>query len=541
MTALAPVIAATMAAHGAWAVVIDRAGLVRTGGSGAPPWLAGQTVPVRGQLAALGLTADGVLRIAWAADKRIELDELAGGAPRKRFFEVPAPIQAVALSPSADVVALACCDGTIRGLDLRTGELGWEVAVGPGTARAVAVASDAGPVAAALAEGSLRHCEIRGGKSDLLVLPFPDRPAMISVANGSVVAAGPGGLLIRWRPNSGTPLEFRDTGIAATALAVDRDGDKALIGTADGRLWLYDFAGDRKAEFGAAESEPATRAAPVMAAARPPAGTGRITDEDVRFTVYRPRALPPGEWATLLVFAHKTTLVEQPGQAPLDPNKQVELMAQAVFGGVAPPPVAIDSQAGVFRGARLRIVPELPGIYCNPADVEFDWWEPVHQAEFRLFAGPALAGSVVRGAVHVFCGPLLIGEVSLAVSIASGPAAGSPAPLAADWAIRPRKIFASYSHDDREIVDGFADVIWAIGDQYLQDVLTLRSGERWRPRLRELIEEADVFQLFWSRNSMRSRHCQDEWEHALSLRRPSFVKPLYWEHPLPSDPVRGLP
>jgi hypothetical protein len=72
-------------------------------------------------------------------------------------------------------------------------------------------------------------------------------------------------------------------------------------------------------------------------------------------------------------------------------------------------------------------------------------------------------------------------------------------------------------------------------------VLTLRAGERWQPRLLELIQEADVFQLFWSSNSMRSQYCQQEWEHALALRRPAFVRPLYWEDPLPEDMMLGLP
>ncbi len=86
-----------------------------------------------------------------------------------------------------------------------------------------------------------------------------------------------------------------------------------------------------------------------------------------------------------------------------------------------------------------------------------------------------------------------------------------------------------------------AEAARALGDQYLQDVLTLRAGERWDTRLLELIDDADVFQLFWSHNSMRSRHCRDEWEHALGLQRPLFVRPLYWDEPLPGDPGRGLP
>ncbi|MGH3288654.1 MAG: toll/interleukin-1 receptor domain-containing protein [Streptosporangiaceae bacterium] len=75
----------------------------------------------------------------------------------------------------------------------------------------------------------------------------------------------------------------------------------------------------------------------------------------------------------------------------------------------------------------------------------------------------------------------------------------------------------------------------------MRDVLALRSGERWEPRLPELIEEADIFQLFWSSKSMRSRYCRNEWEHALSLERPSFIRPVYWERPLPQDNALELP
>jgi hypothetical protein len=57
--------------------------------------------------------------------------------------------------------------------------------------------------------------------------------------------------------------------------------------------------------------------------------------------------------------------------------------------------------------------------------------------------------------------------------------------------------------------------------------LTAPKTEKQHDRLLELIQEADVFQLFWSSNSMRSQYCQQEWEHALALRRPAFVRPLY--------------
>lgn len=544
MTASA-IVAATLAPHGHWAVVTATDGAVRTAGDGAPPWLRGRTVPVHRLPAALAVTRGGLLRVLWAAEGLLELREYGGaGFPGERRFAVPARVQAVSFAPSGEVAVVGCGDGTIRVLNLETGEFGGGIATGAGNALAVAMAADLGPVAAAFSDGTVRHYDAGRGRCDLLVLPFGDRPAAIAMADGAVLAASPDGTLVRWRPRQSAPLESWATGVAAAALAVGHDG-QALLGAADGKLWLYDLAADRLAEFGAAGPS-APRPADVLA--RPSPGDvagdspGRLADDDVRFTVYRPRALSPGAWATLLVFAHKTSLVEREGQAPVDPVEQVESMARAHYGGAPPPPVAADARGAVFRGARLRIVPDLPGIQCNPEDAEFDWWEPVHQAVFRLLAEPGLAGSVVRGAVRVWCGPLLIAEVSLAVSVtAGGSAAQAPGPLVADSASRYRKIFPSYSRDDQAIVEGFAEAVRALGDQYLQDVLALRGGEHWEARLLELIEEADVFQLFWSSNSMRSRHCQDEWEHALSLRRPSFVRPLYWEHPLPSDPVRGLP
>jgi len=232
--------------------------------------------------------------------------------------------------------------------------------------------------------------------------------------------------------------------------------------------------------------------------------------------------------------------VEEPGRPPLAPTGQVEAIARAHFGNLPVRKAEEDARSGVFRGARLRITVDLPGIRCDPASAEFDWWEPVHHVVFRLLAATEMVGSVVRGAVRIWCGPLILGEVSVAISItASAPAAQPPA--VAESAPRYRKIFSSYSRHDRAIVDRVEAVVHAFGDEYLRDVIALRSGEEWRERLLELIEEADVFQLFWSSNSMRSPHCQKEWEHALALGRPSFVRPFYWEDPRPEDPANGLP
>jgi hypothetical protein len=553
--------AVAMAPDASWAITVSADGTVRTWGTGVPPRVIRRAVLIAGsQPAAVALAGDRV-RVLWADGETIRLHENVKGArPREAEFAAPAPVRALAMSPSGVLAAVACADGTLRTLNAGTGQFGPALATGGRIAQAVAVASDIGPVVAVFPDGSVRRYDPAAGTSDMtgagpgidLVAVTPD--------GETVIAAKTEGVLSRLDlsraepPDDFGPLpgRLRLLGTAVTAIAVDASGSRVLAGRPDGTLWLHDMAGGPATEFRETEASPgsapphlrwwesvdvgAIRDAGAVGSAPAPWST---TDDDVRFTVYRPQAVAPGIWASLLVFAHKTDLVEQPGRPPLDPVEQVEAIARAHFGDTPVQTAGEDARSGISRGARLRITADLPGLACNPASTEFDWWEPVHHVVFRVMAGPELVGSVVRGAVRIWCGPLIIGEVSVAIRVAPFLTA-APAAVA-ESAPRYRKIFPSYSHADAAIVDGFAEVVRTFGDQYLRDVVAIRAGERWRERLPELIAEADVFQLFWSSNSMRSPYCQEEWEHALSLRRPLFVRPFYWEDPRPEDRASGLP
>ncbi len=445
MTALVQMAAVAVAPDASWAVAMGGDGTVRTCGPGAAPRVIRQAVAIdAGQPVAVALSGHH-LTVIWAAEGTIRrYDDLEGAPPRDDVFPVSAGVGAIALSPSGRLAVVACADGTLRSLNPGTGEFGWTLATGPSAARAVALASDLGPVVAAFPDGSVRRYDLAAGTSDIVGLG-PDIGLVAVTPDGrTVVAVGADGVLLRWQPALSALPDSRALGPAVTAIGIDGTGDRVLACMTDGRLWLHDFTGGPAIEFGAPAA--AVGSAPPASApepALPAEQVRRVVDKDVRFTVYRPQALAPGVWASLLVFAHKTDLVIEPGQPPVDPSKQVEAMARAHFGDA-----------------------------------------PVRSA-------------------------------------------AEDAP--------------SYSHDDQAIVADFAKVVRALGDEYLQDVLTLRSGERWQTRLPELIEEADVFQLFWSSNSMRSPYCREEWEHALALGRPLFVRPVYWEDPMPQDPTMGLP
>jgi len=309
-----------------------------------------------------------------------------------------------------------------------------------------------------------------------------------------------------------------------------------------GRTW------DARFEHGASVKLEAP-AAPALLAVRPVEareGVGLVRpylDEDVQFTVYRPGTVEPGKWYPLLAFAHLSELRPE-AEEEVHPLERVEQEARQVLGDRVEEfrKVTQDSRQAVPREGELTFAPVVPGIEVNPPSRSFLWLESVHREEFRLRTSPDLDGQVARGQMSVYLGSILLADIPLSIRVDSAPrAAPARAPMESTQARPYRKIFASYSHKDAAIVDQFASYVEGIGDTYLRDVKDLRAGEVWSQRLAHMIDEADVFQLFWSQNSMRSGFVRQEWEHALSLRRPAFVRPTYWEDPFPEKPDEGLP
>jgi hypothetical protein len=286
-----------------------------------------------------------------------------------------------------------------------------------------------------------------------------------------------------------------------------------------------------------------------------------VVDENVQFTVYRPSAVQAEVWYPLLAFAH---LAERRPDAPPgqpDPIEQVREMAVQVLGEEAAYGAPrVDARGGVPREGQLTFVPFVEGMDFNPRSQTFEWQEDVHQQNFRLRARADTAGSVLRGQLTVYLGAFILADIDLTfwVDLAAPPpptptvrrtlldtSSASPTPpqpeLTPATAVPYQSVFPSYSHKDLAIVRQAELYGKALGHVYLRDRLALRTGEEWEVRLLELIDKADIFQLFWSSNSMRSEYVRREWEHAQALGRPGFVRPTYWEVPMPQSTNPPLP
>jgi hypothetical protein len=260
-------------------------------------------------------------------------------------------------------------------------------------------------------------------------------------------------------------------------------------------------------------------------------------DENVQFTVFRPKVVPPEVWCGLVVSAH---LEEKRPGAPSeesDPLEKARTKATAVFGDLSPEQIreaTHDSSRAVPQGGQITFVPRIDGVRFNPPSQTVLWEEDEHTVAFRMRAGAALDGKVARGQVTVFLGAILVADIPLIIKVDRAAAATRSEQKQEPVSAHPyRKVFASYSHRDAAIVEQFERYAEAIGDEYLRDCKRLRPGDRWNEKLLDMIDQADVFQLFWSHNSMESAYVRQEWERALKRGREGFIRPVWWEDTFP--------
>jgi hypothetical protein len=250
----------------------------------------------------------------------------------------------------------------------------------------------------------------------------------------------------------------------------------------------------------------------------------------------RPRA---SVWQSLLIYI--TTGLQGLSGAQSDSRRRRTGSAKAYEESSS------VSRHRIRRGTKISVHPDMAGFQFNPPFADVLWLEDWHCIEFRMRASAeafTFEGRI-EGRVGFYVGPILIAETELYVYPASTARDADHDRTAApiddsiwyDSHTSPyRAIFVSYSHEDSSIVDHLELAYSALGDEYLRDIAVLRSGQMWNPALLAQIDRADIFQLCWSESARLSKYVEQEWRHALSLCRPSFIRPMYWRVPMPAPP-----
>jgi hypothetical protein len=240
------------------------------------------------------------------------------------------------------------------------------------------------------------------------------------------------------------------------------------------------------------------------------------------FRALWPRRVPLHEWSTMLIYLY----------SGMNGRRRAEADFLRRTGAAAHDHDSSTASSRLTYGAEVTIVPEIDGVAFNPPSARVLWLEDCQSVEFRM---KITKESRVRGRVGFYVGPLLIADLGVWLR-----PIGSPAPetLESFAAATPyRTIFVSYSHQDSTIVEQLERAYTALGDSYLRDVKILRSGETWSEALLAQIPAADVFQLCWSSAAKESIYVEREWRCALALDRQHFIRPMYWQQPMPPAPA----
>lgn len=271
-----------------------------------------------------------------------------------------------------------------------------------------------------------------------------------------------------------------------------------------------------------------------------PAPIGRGS-ADVHFSAYYPPRISVAERYALIVYAH---LAELLSTIEADAQK----FAQEL-GGSVPPRTSAQQSARLATNTPITVTPECSGLTFDPPSLTKTWDGSWTRFNFDLKSKAEAQGKTLIGRLAICVALIEIAHIDFSIeveaaqpAIAVGTNSLAAAKLANSTTKLYQKIFVSYSRRDREIVDSYRVAQTALGNDVFVDTESIRSGQNWQAALATAIDNADIFQLFWSTNSAASSNVRDEWDYALHYRCPQtqcadFLRPVYWQNPLTPPPA----
>lgn len=281
-----------------------------------------------------------------------------------------------------------------------------------------------------------------------------------------------------------------------------------------------------------AEAVPPERPEP-----KPSPVTPQTVAQPIQFSNFYPKEVAPNVWLALRAYIYKQSaapqVLEDAKQQLGDALKDYRQTTDAARGAVE-------------EGALVTATPELPGFQFNPPSQSVLFVEDWHRFDFKMRATTAPLEQAANGRITFTVEGIIVADLPMSVFVSPTAASANPtssnptlpATVANETARLYQAIFCSYSHRDTQIVERVERAYKILGLDFLRDATTLKSGQDWNAALLTMIDRADIFQLFWSSNSAKSKYVQQEWERALqhAAGREGFIRPVYWEQPMPAIP-----
>jgi tetratricopeptide (TPR) repeat protein len=263
---------------------------------------------------------------------------------------------------------------------------------------------------------------------------------------------------------------------------------------------------------------------------------------EVLFSAYFPFQGEPNTRYSLIVYAH---IQDAMAQIVRDVQKFREEL-----GGAIRTPKTAKQTARLKIGTLVTITPECDEFEIEPAAVTKKWNGDWTRYDFDFKPTADLMGEIVIIRVSIAVSGIEIAHINCPIEIAQKSIAPvnepvkNPLAAAKMTAVQSKmyqRVFISYSRRDKAVVEAYRLAQLALGNDVFMDTYSIRVGENWQAALARAIDEADIFQLFWSEPASQSDNIRDEWDYALNHKCPdtqceSFIRPVFWEQPMPIPP-----
>ena len=254
---------------------------------------------------------------------------------------------------------------------------------------------------------------------------------------------------------------------------------------------------------------------------------GNASEDTIDCTVFAPPLASPGESLLVQVFAHRPLQAEDARAlaTEFDPGT-----TRRAFKSLETP---------VRPGSKLAFHLSIPGAQIDEPVQPLIWRGRAESVQFAATAPKRTEPRALIGTVAVLQDSVPVGHVQFKLELRpdAGPQARS-LPAGAD-ARRYRSAFLSYASKDRDQVLRGAQLLRSVDIRCFQDILDLDPGDRWERKLYSLIEQSDLFLLFWSKAAKESQWVRKEAEYALGCKPteldPPEIRPVILERP-PSPP-----
>jgi hypothetical protein len=167
------------------------------------------------------------------------------------------------------------------------------------------------------------------------------------------------------------------------------------------------------------------------------------------------------------------------------------------------------------------------------------WTGQPEGATFIFDVAKACRWGQHTGTVRIWQDGTPVGRISFQIEVVRDAHGARNQPVGNE-ARHYRACFCSYSSLDRSEMLKRAQGLRATGLETFIDVLSLRPGDVWNPKIFEAIDESDLFVVIWSKNARDSKWVKKESRYALK-RYKQHGNPDFRPIPVEGPPIASVP